>query len=88
MFVTGSGYTFHYAQVIREAGGAPVLIDGVEVSGYYPVGGYEVADWPISEGAHLAESNQTFGIYQVGYTGVTSYAYPGGLQLEVINPIR
>ncbi|MEZ4430683.1 MAG: IgGFc-binding protein, partial [Nannocystaceae bacterium] len=88
VFVTGSGYTFHYAQVIREAGGAPVLIDGVEVSGYYPVGGYEVADWPISEGAHLAESNQTFGIYQVGYTGVTSYAYPGGLQLEVINPIR
>jgi hypothetical protein len=27
-----------------------------------------------------------FGIYQVGYTGVTSYAYPGGLRLKVINP--
>jgi hypothetical protein len=39
-----------------------------------------------TEGSHLAESDAPFGIYQVGYTGVTSYAYPGGLRLKVINP--
>jgi hypothetical protein len=86
VFVTGIGYTLHFAQVVRDKGGADVLVDGVVVTGYYTVGNYEVADWKISEGSHLAESNSPFGIYQVGYTGVTSYAYPGGLRLKVINP--
>jgi hypothetical protein len=56
------------------------------VNGYYTVGDHEVADWKISEGTHVAESADQFGIYQVGYTAVTSYAYPGGLRLKVINP--
>jgi hypothetical protein len=85
-FVTGTGYTVHYAQVIRPAGGADVEIDGNVVGGYYAVGSYEVADHVVSEGTHFAESASPFGIIQVGFTGVTSYAYPGGLKLEVINP--
>lgn len=86
VFVTGIGYNLHYAQVVRDKGGADVKVDGVVVTGYYAVGAYEVADWKINEGSHLAESDAAFGIYQVGYTGVTSYAYPGGLRLKVINP--
>jgi len=75
-FVTGTGYSQHYAQILRVAGGADVLVDDAVVGGHYPVGTFEVADWPISEG----------GIINVGYTDVTSYAYPGGLKLAVINP--
>lgn len=86
VFVTGIGYNLHYVQVVRDKGGADVLVDGVVVNGYYTVGNYEVADWKIGEGTHLAESTSPFGIYQVGYTAVTSYAYPGGLRLKVINP--
>jgi hypothetical protein len=86
VFVTGIGYNPNYVQVVRDAGAADVLVDGVVVNGYYAVGAYEVADWKINEGSHLAESAAPFGIYQVGYTGVTSYAYPGGLRLKVINP--
>jgi hypothetical protein len=85
-FVTGTNYTSHYAQIIRPAGGAEVTIDGNMVNGYYQVDNYEVADVPVSGGAHFATSDQPFGIIQVGYTQVTSYAYPGGLRLEVINP--
>ncbi|MGH1340410.1 MAG: IgGFc-binding protein [Nannocystales bacterium] len=85
-FVTGTGYDVHYVQITRDLGGADVLVDGVVVDGYYTVGSYEVADWPISEGSHLAQSDDSFGIMSVGYTGFTSYAYPGGLELEVINP--
>ena len=59
---------------------------GVEVTGFEAVGAFEVADWPIAEGAHVASSEDPFGIIQVGYTGVTSYAYPGGLALGFINP--
>jgi hypothetical protein len=86
VFVTGSGYSEHYAQVIRPVGAADVQVDGTTVTGYYTVGGYEIADWPVSEGAHAAVGTTPFGIMQVGYTGVTSYAYPGGMQLLSINP--
>lgn len=86
VFVTGTGYTENYVQVIRPTGGADVFVDGALVGGYYTVGAYEVADWPIGEGAHEARSDDRFGVIQVGYTAVTSYAYPGGLALATINP--
>jgi hypothetical protein len=85
-FVTGTNYNQHYAQITRPNGGAEVFIDGNMVGGYYAVGNYQVADVVVSEGAHFATSDQPFGIAQVGYTPVTSYAYPGGLKLTVINP--
>ncbi|MDC0721321.1 IgGFc-binding protein [Nannocystis bainbridge] len=85
-FATGTGYSQHFAQIVRIKGGAEVQVDGVAVGGYYAVGGYEVADWPIAEGGHLAASAEPFGIVNYGYTDVTSYAYPGGTRLEVINP--
>ena len=85
-FATGTGYNADYAQIIRTKGGADVKVDGVVVNGYYTVGNFEVADWKINPGGHLAESGQPFGIVSVGYTGVTSYAYPGGMKLQVINP--
>ena len=56
------------------------------VTGYYAIGDYEVADFEISEGAHLAASDAMFGVINIGYTPVTSYAYPGGTRLKVINP--
>ena len=85
-FATGTGYNPDYAQIIRPKGNPDVLIDGKVVTGYYAVGEYEVADFKISQGGHLAESVSPFGIINVGYTDVTSYAYPGGLKLEIINP--
>ena len=85
-FATGTNYQNHYAQIIRVAGGPDVLVDGNVVNNYYAVGEYEVADWPINEGGHLAESAAPFGILNIGYTPVTSYAYPGGTRLKVINP--
>ncbi len=86
VFVTGQEYNVHYAQIIRLKGNPDVKIDGATVTGYYAIGDYEVSDFVISEGAHLAESDAAFGIISVGYTPVTSYAYPGGLKLAVINP--
>ncbi|MCY0988817.1 IgGFc-binding protein [Nannocystis sp. ILAH1] len=85
-FATGTGYSADYVQVIRVKGGADVKVDGATVGGYYTVGNYEVSDWKISQGGHLAESTDPFGIVSVGYTGVTSYAYPGGMRLKIINP--
>ncbi|MBK8263312.1 MAG: IgGFc-binding protein [Nannocystis sp.] len=86
-FATGTGnYPLNYVQIIRQKGGADVTVDGVVVTGYYTIGNYEVADWKINLGSHFAESEQAFGIVGVGYSDATSYAYPGGLKLAVINP--
>ncbi|HEY8379264.1 MAG TPA: IgGFc-binding protein [Nannocystis sp.] len=85
-FATGTGYSKNYVQVIRTAGGPDVLVDGQVVSGYVTVGQYEIADWQIPEGNHFATSAMPFGIINIGYTNVTSYAYPGGMKLAVINP--
>ncbi|WP_271999219.1 IgGFc-binding protein [Nannocystis radixulma] len=85
-FATGTGYSQHYAQIIRMQGAADVRVDGQVVGGYYAVGDYEVADWQIAEGPHLAESAGPFGLVNVGYNEATSYAYPGGTRLKVINP--
>jgi hypothetical protein len=65
------------------AAGFPLLNKG---QCYYAVGEFEVADWKIGEGGHYAESAEPFGILNIGYTPVTSYAYPGGTRLKVINP--
>lgn len=86
VFVTGVGYNLNYVQITRPLGGADVFVDGVLVSAYYAVGNFEVADVSIQPGAHVAESEQPFGVTQVGYTSVTSYAYPGGMRLASINP--
>ena len=85
-FTTGVGYDVDYVQVIREQGGADVFVDGELVDGYYTVGNYQVSDWEIAEGNHFASSDGAFGIINLGYTNSTSYAYPGGMQLAVINP--
>ena len=86
VFATGIGYAKNYVQIIRKAGAAEVTVDGLPVGGYVTIGGYELADWPIAEGAHVADSAQPFAIINVGYTDFTSYAYPGGMKLDVITP--
>lgn len=89
-FVTGIDYVEHYAQIIRVAGSAPVLLDGVPVEGYQTIGKYEVANVLIKEGSHLVSSQEPFALEQFGWRGgwesaqTSAYAYPGGLKTEPI----
>ncbi len=89
-FVTGFNYDFHYVQVIRPGGGAEVLLDGITVGGWEPVGDWDVVTVEIAEGAHFIRSEEAFGIVQYGYTAFTDelfssgYAYPGGMRAEVL----
>ncbi len=94
VFVTGFGYDFHYVQVIRTAGSAPVYLDGTPVGDYYTIGAYEVADVLIEEGSHEIRSEDPFGIVQWGYDMKkpedpnnkypAAYGYPGGMKVEQI----
>ncbi|MFH1436150.1 MAG: IgGFc-binding protein [Pseudomonadota bacterium] len=76
--------------VITRGRGYDVTIDTVPVSAtWFAVGasGYEVARVPVADGVHVVEGASPFGIIVVGYDSFDSYAYPGGLNLELINPI-
>ncbi|WP_240480133.1 IgGFc-binding protein [Enhygromyxa salina] len=91
LFSTGKNYKVHYVQVIRESGTADVLLDDASVSGWTPVGDWEIATVEVGEGPHEIHSAGSFGIVQYGYSDFISaeqnsagYGYMGGMKAEVI----
>jgi hypothetical protein len=67
--------------------GQQVMLDGDPVQGWKSVGntGLRIAQVQISGGAHHIESGEGFGIVVYGTGSYTSYMYPGGLDLNMIN---
>ncbi len=87
VILTPTGYTQDYVQIIRQSND-DVTVDGVPVPAneFYTVGNFQVADHPVSGGPHVLKGSKPFGIMGIGYTDVTSYAYPGGMALVNLNP--
>ncbi|MBP8805107.1 MAG: IgGFc-binding protein [Kofleriaceae bacterium] len=48
---------------------------------------YEQVTCPVSEGQHTVAGSEPFGITVYGYYNVGSYAFAGGSDLKIINPI-
>lgn len=102
VFVTGVEFDAHYVQVIRETGGPDVILDDMTTIIFdEQVGEYEFGIQQVGEGPHRIVSDGPFGILQFGWansaheactpfsamgTCQTSYAYPGGMKSEPINP--
>lgn len=89
VFMAPIDYDQHYAQVIRQAGGADVMIDGSAVGGWETVGTWEIANVMVSEGMHEVSSTQAFGLSSYGYSqhvdnvdNSSGYAYVVGFDLE------
>jgi len=81
--------------VLTRSHGQMVSVDGTPVdSGWVPVGAsldnpvYEVARVSAEHGIHVLEGAGPFGVIVVGFDQYDSYAYPGGLDQQVINPIE
>jgi hypothetical protein len=76
--------------VITRKEGTMVLVDGVPPNvTWNPVpGGWQTGVLSgLADGVHTLESNIPFGVHVNGYDEYDSYAYPGGLNQTVINPI-
>ena len=76
--------------VITRKEGTMVLVDGVppNVTWNSVGGGWQTGVVSgLPDGVHTLESNVPFGVHVNGYDEYDSYAYPGGLNQTVINPI-
>ena len=89
IFLTPNTYDVDYLVVTREAG-VEIVLDGTPLaaSGFRSAGeNYEVGTFEVADGVHRVSSGSPFGILLVGYSPYVSYAYVGGMNLEIINPI-
>jgi hypothetical protein len=77
--------------VLVRAVGETVSLDGNPVTnGWSSVGasGYEATRVAVADGVHVLDGTAPFGVITIGYDSYDSYAYPGGLNQQIINPIN
>jgi hypothetical protein len=96
-FLVPSSMTHNYVNIVKPVGnGAPtVYLDGNPIpegdftqaigNSYFGVARVDISSSPYS---HTIESSQPFGIMVYGFASYTSYFYPGGLDLNLINSVN
>ncbi|MEQ9076535.1 MAG: IgGFc-binding protein [Sandaracinaceae bacterium] len=87
-FLAPSSYPTNFVSVTAPSGSS-ITLDGAPVSGFTPIGGtgYGSVQVPVGAGSHTISGDNAFGIVVYGFGSYTSYMYPGGLDLEAINPL-
>lgn len=85
--------------VLAKPKAAQVTLDGVALAGaeqsncvYAPIGTaagleYEQVTCPAAKGHHTVSADLAFGLSVYGYYNVGSYAFVGGSDVKIINPI-
>ncbi|MBU1239999.1 IgGFc-binding protein, partial [Myxococcota bacterium] len=100
-FTTPTSMTVNYVNVIApipQDGDTPIILDGINLTAdmYEPIsGGYGIARVDVtamgsqgSHSIHCPDESVRFGIEVYGFANYTSYLYPGGLDLNLINPME
>ncbi|PIE17773.1 MAG: hypothetical protein CSA65_07685 [Proteobacteria bacterium] len=84
-FLAPASFAQNYVNVIAAAD-AQITLDGKAVTGFTAIPGstYRVAKVKISGGVHNIEGSSAFGISVYGVGDYTSYMYPGGLDLKLL----
>lgn len=87
-FLAPSSYAKHFVSIVAKPG-QQVTLDGVAVQGLVeiPGTGWASVQVELEAGAHSATSAESFGVWVYGFGSFTSYFYPGGLDLRVINDV-
>jgi len=81
--------------IITRAAGATVAVDGTSIDAWTgwseaaAIGssGYEAVRIAVTDGVHVLDGSDPFGVVVVGFDMHDSYAYPGGLDQEQINDL-
>lgn len=89
VFLAPDKYAFDYVTVVAPVE-AQVFFDEDPVPGEWTVIGdasaWKVARFPIADGVHFIQSDEPCAITVYGYDQYVSYGYPGGLNLDVVDP--
>jgi hypothetical protein len=89
VFLAPDKYELDYVTVIAPVG-AQVFFDEIPVPvSWEPVGDgtlWHIARFPIGDGVHFIQSDQPLSVIVYGYDQYVSYGYPGGLNLDVVDP--
>lgn len=88
LFYVPETYHYNFVNVIAPLGTA-LQLDGKSVSEpLRPLGNGTLgrAILTVKAGNHRITGDMPFGLMSYGYAWATSYSYPGGLNLEMINP--
>jgi IgGFc binding protein/Putative metal-binding motif len=88
-------WIYDYVILIKPVG-ASIIMDGVAVpqASFISINDglnqpeWEVARITAADGVHNFDGDAPFGILVVGYDSYDSYAYPGGLNMQILNPIN
>ena len=87
-FLVPPSYDENFVTIIAPAD-ANLTLDGkaLDISGYAPIGetGFVVGYPSLKDGTHRMIGDKPFGLYNYGYFNMSSYGYPIGLDLKVIN---
>lgn len=98
VFLVPATFQTNYA-VFAKPVDAHVMIDGISLDGVEfsscvraPIGTvagilYEQVTCPLTDGKHSASADKPFGLSVYGYYNVGSYAFVGGSDVKIINPI-
>ena len=74
--------------MISRRPGSAVSLDGVPVNASFrAIGDHELTIVPVQGGSHSMQGASPFGIILFGLGSFTSYADPGGLNLEQITTV-
>lgn len=89
VFLAPDKYAFDYVTIIAPVA-AVVFFDDLPVPrAWEPVGDgaeFQVARFPIGDGMHFIQSDLPLSVIVYGYDQYVSYGYPGGLNLDVVDP--
>jgi hypothetical protein len=88
-------WIYDYFVLIKPVG-ATIVMDGNPLAQalFAAVGdGINPAEWEVArlaagDGLHVLTGSAPFGVIVLGYDSYDSYAYPGGLNQQLINPIN
>ncbi|MCA9547588.1 MAG: IgGFc-binding protein [Myxococcales bacterium] len=89
VFLAPDKYAFDYVTIIAPVA-AEVFFDDLPVPvAWEPVGDgaeFHIARFPIGDGMHFIQADLPVAVVVYGYDEYVSYGYPGGLNLDVVDP--
>ncbi len=76
-----------YVMIVRFPGQELTLDGGAVSATWQSIAGREIGIVPLEGGTHTIYGDLEFGMITFGLGSYTSYAYPAGLNLELITPL-